>query len=118
MMQKGSITATRSSPHRPFAAGQALLWHLREKLDLERMRRGAAFFVGEHDFAAFRTSGCAAKTTIRRIDSVKFTAENSLLSYRCLRLRFHAEHGEDHGRYAGRDRSGQNAAGTCEEMSD
>ncbi len=55
------------------------VWHLREKLDLELMRRGAAFFVGEHDFAAFRTSGCAAKTTIRRIDSVTITAQNGFL---------------------------------------
>jgi len=54
-------------------------WHLRDELDLERMRLGAAFFVGEHDFAAFRTSGCAAKSTVRRIDSVTVTAANSLL---------------------------------------
>ena len=54
-------------------------WHLQEELDLELMRAGAAFFVGEHDFAAFRTSGCAAKTTIRRIDSVTISAENRLL---------------------------------------
>jgi tRNA pseudouridine38-40 synthase len=54
-------------------------WHLRESLDLEMMRRGAGFFVGEHDFAAFRTSGCAAKTTVRRIDSVVITAVGDLL---------------------------------------
>ena len=45
-------------------------WHLRGNLDLEKMRKGAAHFPGEHDFAAFRTSGCAAKTTVRRIHSV------------------------------------------------
>ena len=43
------------------------------------MRQGAAFFVGEHDFAAFRTSGCAAKTTVRRIDAVTITADADLL---------------------------------------
>ena len=26
--------------------------------------------IGEHDFAAFRASGCTAKTTVRRIDAV------------------------------------------------
>ena len=35
--------------------------------------RGGAHFVGEHDFAAFRTSGCAARTTVRRIDSVEIS---------------------------------------------
>lgn len=54
-------------------------WHLREKLDPELMRRGAAYFVGEHDFAAFRTSGCAAKTTIRRIDSVCISVSGNFL---------------------------------------
>ncbi len=46
-------------------------WHLRKPLDLDLMRQAAAFFVGEHDFAAFRTAGCAAKTTVRRVDAVE-----------------------------------------------
>lgn len=54
-------------------------WHLRDKLDIDRMRRGAALFVGEHDFAAFRTSGCAAKTTIRRIDAVEIVVAGDLV---------------------------------------
>ncbi len=54
-------------------------WHMREALDLELMRQGAAYFVGEHDFHAFRTSGCAAKTTIRRIDSVGISVSGDLV---------------------------------------
>jgi tRNA pseudouridine38-40 synthase len=46
------------------------MWHVREELDLEAMRKGAADLAGRHDFSAFRASNCAAKTTIRRIDSV------------------------------------------------
>jgi tRNA pseudouridine38-40 synthase len=45
-------------------------WHLRGELDLESMRSAAAHFVGEHDFAAFRTAGCAARTTIRNMESI------------------------------------------------
>jgi tRNA pseudouridine38-40 synthase len=48
-------------------------WHLRTSLDLDRMQRAANAFTGEHDFAAFRTSGCAARTTVRRIDAVVVT---------------------------------------------
>lgn len=54
-------------------------WHLRGPLDLEAMRKGAADFVGEHDFAAFRGAGCAAKTTVRRVDSVKITENGEFL---------------------------------------
>jgi len=50
-------------------------WHIRGELDLELMRLAAACFVGEHDFAAFRTSGCAAERTVRRIDEVRISAQ-------------------------------------------
>jgi tRNA pseudouridine38-40 synthase len=43
------------------------------------MQAGAANFVGKHDFAAFRASNCAAKTTIRRVDSVKITREDDAI---------------------------------------
>jgi tRNA pseudouridine38-40 synthase len=43
------------------------------------MQAGAANFVGRHDFAAFRASNCAAKTTLRRIDSVEITREGDTI---------------------------------------
>jgi len=54
-------------------------WHIREELDLDAMQAGAANFVGRHDFAAFRASNCAAKTTLRRIDSVEITREGDTI---------------------------------------
>ena len=42
-------------------------WQIREPLDLAAMETAAARFLGEHDFAAFRTLGTETKTTIRRI---------------------------------------------------
>jgi tRNA pseudouridine38-40 synthase len=70
-------TVRCSTRRSPLARLQA--WYLKEKLDLERMREGAAFFIGEHDFSAFRTSGCAAKTTVKRIDSVVVSALGDLI---------------------------------------
>lgn len=67
------VTKVRS-PLRRFHA-----WHLREELDLEAMRTAAVNFIGQHDFAAFRASNCAAKTTIRRIDSVEITREGDAI---------------------------------------
>ena len=68
------ILATVRSPLRRFHA-----WQLREELDLEAIQAGAANFVGRHDFAAFRASNCAAKTTIRRIDSVEITCDGDTI---------------------------------------
>jgi len=55
-------------------------WHHNEALDLERMREAAAHLVGQHDFAAFRSAHCAAKTTIRRIDEIDVTATPDLVT--------------------------------------
>jgi len=54
-------------------------WHLRSPLDLEAMRTAAASLVGEHDFAAFRSSGCDAKTTRREIFAMRLVEEGELL---------------------------------------
>ena len=54
-------------------------WQVKKPLDLEKMERAAQGFLGRHDFAAFRTSGCSAETTIREIFSIEFSEDDSLL---------------------------------------
>jgi tRNA pseudouridine38-40 synthase len=54
-------------------------WRLSGGLDLEAMRAACALFIGEHDFAAFRASNCAAKTTVRRINSLELVREGRFL---------------------------------------
>ncbi|HEY4182347.1 MAG TPA: tRNA pseudouridine(38-40) synthase TruA [Kofleriaceae bacterium] len=55
-------------------------WHRPAPFDLDAMREGARALVGEHDFAAFRASGCSAKTTRRTITELAITrAENLVL---------------------------------------
>lgn len=49
-------------------------WHHPEPLDLAAMRAGAVHLLGEHDFGAFRASGCTARTSTRRIDQIEVTA--------------------------------------------
>ena len=59
--------------------GRLYVWHLRGELDLGAMREAAMHMVGEKDFAAFRTTGCAARTTVREIFSVDVTSEGELI---------------------------------------
>jgi len=54
-------------------------WQIRQPLDLAAMQAAAEQFVGVHDFAAFRTSGCGAETTQREIFSIKFSEAGELL---------------------------------------
>jgi tRNA pseudouridine38-40 synthase len=43
-------------------------WLVAEPLSLVAMNTAAAEFIGEHDFAAFRSTGSEEKTTVRRIE--------------------------------------------------
>lgn len=54
-------------------------WHLHKSLDLAAMRLAATELVGRHDFAAFRSSGCDAKTTSREIFAIAIIEEGELL---------------------------------------
>jgi tRNA pseudouridine38-40 synthase len=54
-------------------------WHHSDPLDLDLMREAATHLTGEHDFAAFRASGCSAKTTLRRVDQIAITREADLV---------------------------------------
>ena len=54
-------------------------WHHPEALSVSAMHDAARALVGEHDFSAFRAAGCAAKTTLRRVDSIAFTRLHSYL---------------------------------------
>ena len=46
---------------------QLRAWHRSRPLDLAAMQEAAAHLIGEHDFAAFRATGCAARTTRRHV---------------------------------------------------
>jgi tRNA pseudouridine38-40 synthase len=62
-------------PVRPALEAQYLGWcHL--PLDVDAMREAAAMLVGSHDFSAFRSSECQAKTPVRTI--LKFEVSKQL----------------------------------------
>ena len=46
-------------------------WHIRKKLDLKLMRKGAKKLLGTNDFSTFRSSSCNAKSPIKTIKSIK-----------------------------------------------
>ncbi|MCQ2532838.1 MAG: tRNA pseudouridine(38-40) synthase TruA [Saccharofermentans sp.] len=45
-------------------------YHVTYKLDVDKMKVAAAYFAGEHDFAAFCAAGGSQLTTVRRIHHV------------------------------------------------
>ncbi len=50
---------------------RGLEYHMLAKLNVDKMREAAKFFVGVHDFKAFKSSGTSSKSSVREI----YTAE-------------------------------------------
>jgi tRNA pseudouridine38-40 synthase len=57
--------STRSA----LSCGRAL--PLRGPLDVALMQHGADWLIGEHDFSAFRSSECQARSPVRRLNSLR-----------------------------------------------
>lgn len=53
-----------------------------QRLDLERMARGAALFRGAHDFTAFSATGSSAKRTVREVFSSSVFRSGDLFGFR------------------------------------
>jgi tRNA pseudouridine38-40 synthase len=57
-------------------------WLVRDDLDLDAMNASAQVFLGEHDFAAFRSLGSEVKSTVRRVLASEWTRTGDVLIYR------------------------------------
>ena len=50
--------------------------HIANKLDVEKMRKAIKFFVGKHDFSAFKSSGTSSKNSVREIYKAEILQDN------------------------------------------
>ena len=60
----------------PLALQKNKAWHIRKKLDLKAMKKGAKLLLGTHDFSTFRASSCAAKSPIRTLKKITIKKDN------------------------------------------
>lgn len=63
---------------RPALMNDQMTWS-RFRLDIDRMREGAAALVGEHDFTSFRAAQCQAKHPVREILRLDLVQKGSLI---------------------------------------
>ena len=50
-------------------------------LDVSAMQAAATALLGEHDFSAFRSSECQARSPVRRLESLSITARGPYLQF-------------------------------------
>jgi len=54
----------------PLALLKNKAWHIRKKLDIKAMKKGAKLLLGTHDFSTFRASSCGAKSPIKTMEKI------------------------------------------------
>ena len=54
----------------PSALHRSRAWLIDRKLNLSAMRRAAGVLIGKHNFSAFRSSACGAKTPVRKLTAL------------------------------------------------
>jgi len=54
----------------PLALQKNKAWHIRKKLDLNVMKKGAKLFLGTHNFSTYRAASCGAKSPIRTMEKI------------------------------------------------
>ena len=46
-------------------------WHIKKKLNVKLLRKGAKILEGKHNFSTFRAASCSAKSPIKKLNYVK-----------------------------------------------
>ncbi len=54
----------------PLALQKNKAWHIRKKLDVKAMIKGAKLLLGTHDFSTFRAASCGAKSPTKTMEKI------------------------------------------------
>ena len=46
-------------------------WHIKKKIDVNFLKKGAKILEGTHNFSTFRAASCSAKSPVKKMNSVK-----------------------------------------------
>ncbi len=46
-------------------------WHIKKKLNIKLLKKGASLLEGTHDFSTFRASSCSSSTPIKKMNAVR-----------------------------------------------
>lgn len=57
------------------------VWHVRDKLNLEKMQEAANFLEGKHDFTSFRSSICQSKSPVKTLDKINITKDRDFINF-------------------------------------
>lgn len=57
------------------------VWHVAFPLDVKKMREGAKYLLGYHDFSAFRGAGCQARSPLKTLDRLEILTQGDEIDF-------------------------------------
>jgi tRNA pseudouridine38-40 synthase len=72
----------------PLALQKNKAWHIRKKLDLKAMKKGAKLLLGTHDFSTFRASSCGAKSPIKTMEKISIKKNKDKITLKFISKSF------------------------------
>jgi len=63
-------------------------WHVKKKIDVKLMKKGAKMFKGTHDFSTFRAASCSAKSPIKKMHPIKINKKNDMIKIKLISKSF------------------------------
>ena len=72
----------------PLALQKSKAWHIRKKLDVKAMEKGAKLLLGTHDFSTFRASSCGAKSPIKTMDNISIKKNKDKITLKFISKSF------------------------------
>lgn len=65
----------------PTAIGKNYSYYVRGKFNIEAMKEACTYFVGTHDFKAFKSDGSSVKTTVRTISDLHIEIDGNYIKF-------------------------------------
>ena len=72
----------------PLALQKSKAWHIRKKLDVKAMKKGAKLLLGTHDFSTFRASSCGAKSPIKTMEKISIKKNKDKITLKFISKSF------------------------------
>ncbi len=57
-------------------------WHVKKKINLNLLKKGAKLLEGTHNFSTFRAASCSAKSPIKKMNVIKIVKLNDIIKIR------------------------------------
>lgn len=65
----------------PIAIGRNYIFQFKDKLNIDNMKMASRYFIGAHDFSAFKTKGSSIKTSVRTISKFEINKKGDFIKF-------------------------------------